>query len=47
MKASDIFTPEEIAHIKFILKLFNGKVVSVGKQEKVVLKIIRSKNGRT
>ena len=33
VKASDIFTKEEIRIIKFACKLFNGKVVSIRKED--------------
>lgn len=29
MKASDLFTKEDLARIKFILKMFNGKVIKI------------------
>ena len=32
MKATDIFTAEEIETIKLICKIFNGKVVNLGEE---------------
>jgi len=29
MKASEIFNQEDLAHIRFVLKLFNGKVIKI------------------
>jgi hypothetical protein len=37
MKASDMFTPEEIENIKHLLKVFNGKVVKIEEKEPDVL----------
>ena len=43
IKASDIFTPDEISYIKFIMELFKGKVVDVQDAQKegmgIVLKV--------
>jgi hypothetical protein len=35
IKASEIFTVEEIEKIKFILNLFNGRIVAMSKEENI------------